>query len=415
MPFLQCFSLFTILFLGLGSCTSEKPFLRPWKHRALTREEVADALKPSLLQGHFPTRLETSQGLMRANYGIDLKLQSKMEQLFESYQPDYGAFVAIHPATGAIRALISYQRSEKNTHWALEGSFPSASVFKVITAAAAIEHENLSAESVIPFHGRSTTLYRSQLLKDAPPRWTRYFTLREAFAKSANPAFARIGALQLGPSRLRQYASKFGFNRTLASDVPFQTGSVHIPDHLWGLAESASGFTLKSTLSPLHGALIAASVVNDGTMMQPFLIESLEAPETNAFAYHVSPHILSQALSEEGARELRILMRETVQKGTSRPSFRGFYRIASHQHIEVGGKTGSLTGSDPKGKVDWFIGYADSGAEQLAFAALTVHEQYWRVKSAYLARKAIETYFHPTTIALRLANHEAERTQANPS
>jgi beta-lactamase class D len=59
----------------------------------------------------------------------------------------------------------------------------------------------------------------------------------------------------------------------------------------------------------------------------------------------------------------------------------------------VGGKTGSLTGLDPEGKYDWFVGFASHGDQRIAVAALTIHRKLWRVKSSYLARKAIENYF----------------------
>ena len=105
------------------------------------------------------------------------------------------------------------------------------------------------------------------------------------------------------------------------------------------------------------------------------------------------------------AHEIRTLMKETVLHGTSRHSFKGFFKD-NPLLVNVGGKTGSLTGYDPRGKYDWFVGYAELGTSQLALAALTIHEKQWRVKSSYLARRAIESYFkgspHPKTVAKNL-------------
>lgn len=64
----------------------------------------------------------------------------------------------------------------------------------------------------------------------------------------------------------------------------------------------------------------------------------------------------------------------------------------------MGGKTGSLTGMSPKGKYDWFMGYASDGNHKIALCALTINEDTWRVKSSFLARTYIESYFrerHP--------------------
>jgi beta-lactamase class D len=63
------------------------------------------------------------------------------------------------------------------------------------------------------------------------------------------------------------------------------------------------------------------------------------------------------------------------------------------RELEVGGKTGSLTGLEPKGRNDWFVGYADRGDKAIAFASLTVNKERWTIKSAVVARKVIEAYF----------------------
>ena len=62
-------------------------------------------------------------------------------------------------------------------------------------------------------------------------------------------------------------------------------------------------------------------------------------------------------------------------------------------NVEVGGKTGTLSGTNPTGKYDWFVGYAQRNSRKLAYAVLCINEEKWYVKSAYVARKAIEHYF----------------------
>ena len=121
------------------------------------------------------------------------------------------------------------------------------------------------------------------------------------------------------------------------------------------------------------------------------IVSAVEGPD-RAPLYTAQPHISSTTIDLSTAREMRKLMNETVRRGTSSRSFRGFFR---HEMtgLDVGGKTGSLTGFDPPGKYDWFIGFADAGERKIAVAALTVHEKLWRVKSSYLARKAFESYF----------------------
>ena len=61
--------------------------------------------------------------------------------------------------------------------------------------------------------------------------------------------------------------------------------------------------------------------------------------------------------------------------------------------VEGGGQTGRLPGGNPRGRYDWFVGYAQKNGRNLAFAAMCINEEFWYVKSAYVARKAIEHFF----------------------
>ncbi|MGK5081964.1 penicillin-binding transpeptidase domain-containing protein [Bdellovibrionota bacterium FG-1] len=386
------------------------PFLGPAfgnvfgpKQSVVTKENLSQALGETKALFEFPSDLEISINEKEKfhaiiQYSFDAKLQESMEQLFKSYSPDYGAFVAMDAVTGRVLAMVSYSRDPKiKENLALRATFPSASVFKVVTAAAAIQEQKLNPNSIIQFTGANHTLYRSNIMKNRVNRWSRYSTLKEAFAKSINTVFGRIGAYQVGTEKLQNYASRFGFNRAIASDFPMQQGHAHIANDAdaWDLAQTASGYTRENTMSPMQGALIAAAVANDGVMMEPFVVQSVYSPEGGSL-YTSEPKVASVVVKPETASEIRALMTETVTHGTSRKSFRGFFK-GPFKELSVGGKTGSLTGMDPPGKYDWFVGYADGGPHRIAVAALTIHKKQWRVKSSYLARKAMEQYFftHP--------------------
>jgi len=327
---------------------------------------------------------------------LDPLLQAEMQSLFGRYRPDYGAFVAMDPQTGKILAMVSHveDRAEVETlgHMALRSTFPSASIFKVVTAAAAIAEREYSGNTVISFTGGNHSLYKSHVLRENSPSGSRKMTLREAFGRSVNTVFGRIGAFTLGPERLRDYAERFGFNRSISSDLPIQDGVARIDDDSWSLAESASGYTLENRMSPLQGALIAASIANDGAMMRPYLVESAHRADTGELMYQAAPELFAHTTDPDTAGELRELMRETVQKGTSRKSFRGFFR-GKFAQLDVGGKTGSLTGDAPRGKYDWFVGYGEWQGKKIALSALTVHGKFWTVKSSYLARRSLEGFF----------------------
>jgi len=234
-------------------------------------------------------------------------------------------------------------------------------------------------------------------------------TLKEALAKSVNTVFGKIGVFNLGPTELKTYADRFGFNRPIRSDLPLEMGKSIVTEDPWEVAEAASGFTRQNQMSPDQGPLIAASIVNDGIMMSPYIVDRLKDAQGNVVHLGL-PQQSETVIDPATAAQMRELFRETVTSGTSRTSFRGFAK-SRYRHVDVGGKTGSLTGDDPSGKYDWFVGYAQSGDDRIAFATLTISREYWKVKSAYLTRRAIEILFKerygatPRDIALTAQEH----------
>lgn len=369
----------------------------------LEKSQVSKIVGDFVLSNQFPTNMKIAwEGMsdlpVTVNYTLDEDLQEASQKLFKSYKPDYGAMVVMDATTGEILSMESFVKDSNQTkegfgNLALRASFPAASVFKVITAAAVIDRHQVSPEMMIPYSGGSHTLYKRNVFDEKPNRWTRFISMKEAFARSINTVFAKLGIHYLEPQELADYARRFKFNEEIPSDIPVPISHLSVPQNIdWEMAEVASGFNKVSTMSPLQGALIAATVANDGVMMTPHLIKSIHKQNGEAL-YITQPQVDTVVMEPNSAEKLRILMSETVHSGTSRKMFRDLVRSRQYRDMEFGGKTGSLTGTNPAGKVDWFVGYARSGQRRLAVAAITIHKQFWTVKSAYLARKMIEAYF----------------------
>ena len=390
--------------------------ISPSQNRIPT-ETVATSLHALSENKRFPTDVMiTRKGkAVRAQvqYTLDPIAQSYVDDELRKWGPDYAAFVAIDAKTGRVLALSSYQHDSKLDlgHLALRATYPAASVFKVITAAAAIEQNNFSGDSLIPFTGTYHTLYRRNVLSQKETRWTRYMSLKEAFAKSVNSVFGKIGAFHVGHNTLKEYAERFMFNKSLTADFPVTMGAgIFDETDEWRLAEVASGFTRNTTLNPVQGAMIAASVINDGVMMTPTLVESV-TDEAGEVLYRSTPVVASVPMSEQTAARLRMLMRETVVSGTSSRAFRNLIRKKPVGELEVGGKTGSLTGADPSGRYDWYVGYARHEDQAIAVAALTINEQKWRVKSAQLASQFVTQYYQRFAKRMPSTAHQVKNEQ----
>jgi membrane peptidoglycan carboxypeptidase len=127
--------------------------------------------------------------------------------------------------------------------------------------------------------------------------------------------------------------------------------------------------------------------------MAPNLIQRVKNG-TGEIIYERMPIVLGQVVKNSSLRSMRTLMEATVRQGTSRKQFRTLLSNQKVEGVEFGGKTGSLTGDDPHGRSDWFVGYGirDDGS-RIAVAALTVNEKYWRVRSSYLAQRILGHHF----------------------
>ncbi len=362
--------------------------------RAIISDQMGKALKINSFPESIEIEVEGQNRRAEVEYSLDGSADERMRRLFQAYRPDHGAFVAMDARTGRIISLVSYARERQDhDNLALRATFPAASIFKVITASAALDMNKANPDTVVPFNGSLHTLYKRNVQETRENRWTRRMTLREAFGRSVNVFFGKLGLFYIGPQDLLQYAERFRFNQPIHSDIPVQTGYARIAvDDSWSVVTAASGFTKDNTMSPIHGAMIAAAIANDGIMMEPYLVQSLRDTVIGETLYQAVPQQASVAVEPSAAASLRELMRETVRSGTSRRSFRQVVRKQGLDDVEFGGKTGSLTGGDPMGKCDWFVGYLRFKDQRIAVAALTVNEDKWRVKSSFLASSFFMDY-----------------------
>jgi len=379
----------------------------------LSTQAVADAITSHAKQNRFPNKLafkdtkgNETQGIVE--YTFDEDVHQDMADVYLKYQPDYACFVALDVETGAILNLTSFIKSDEEwDNLVMRSDYPAASVFKMVTAAAGLDLGKLSPSTILPFNGKSTTLYKSQVLRHKTNKWTRNPTLKESFAKSINSVFGRIGIYKLGAENLSSYASRFGFGESMNTDfnLPLSRVSVDLADE-WQIAEAASGYTKDITLSPIHAAQMAAIVANDGKMVTPYMVKSVVDTRGRPIYKAKQASDTEQIISPESATALRSLMTETTRIGSARKSFQGLSRYKVYRDMEIGGKTGSLTGYSPKGRHDWFVGYAEKNGRKVAYASLIINKEKWYVRSAYVARQFIYHYFTD------IANNESKSASA---
>ena len=344
-----------------------------------------------ILTGPFDVRFGDRS--LRVESTIDRDLQHYLQKQLYRKTSRYIAIVVLEPHSGYVLAMVDFAREGHTPAPSLSNEFPAASLFKIVTAAAALEKCGYASTTPLTYNGASHTLYKSQL-KNVRNRYTRHTTLEKAFAGSVNPVFGKIGRHCLGPEKLRRYAARFGFNRALAFELALPPSSTHITDEPYQWAEIASGFNQETIISPLHGAILAAVAPAEGRLVEPTIIRRIIDQDGRAL-YRSRSGSAQTAVSPATARALTRLMRRTVSHGTARKIFRRRGKDKVLSRLTIGGKTGSIDTRDHKARYDWFVGFAD-GPEQndaIAVSVLVAHEKYIGRRAGEYARRAIREHF----------------------
>ncbi len=320
-------------------------------------------------------------------------LQDRAMEIMQQAEVPYGALVALEPSTGRVLAYASHSTREPSlTTLPLLANPPAASVFKVITSAALLEHAHVNPEKEVCFRGDGGRRGLRKVHLEAPKAGKgTCHSLSKALGKSTNAVFARMATKNLKPGILEAYARRFGFDRQLPFALPIEVSDTSIPRDDFAFAKTAAGF-YHSQLSPMHGAIIAATVGNGGVMVEPQMVEKYR--EDGETSMEFVPRPMGRAITEKTARTLAGMMVNTTVSGTAGPYFRK--RSRSLHGIDVAGKTGSLSARGQGGErhfFSWFIGFAPAKNPRIAIAALIVNIGPWRIKSSYLARESLEMYF----------------------
>ncbi len=322
---------------------------------------------------------------------LDEELQKGIFALFRRFDPPYGIFVAMEPATGKVLALVGYRKGgEADPRLPLKAIYPAASLIKVVTASAALEKGNISPEDEISYRGGIYRITRKGIrAKDG--RGVPSMSLEEAIARSANAVFGKVAVNHVGSEGLEHYMGKFGFGQPIPFDLPVESSEGEVPRDEFNLARTGAGFG-EVYVSPLHMAMIMSAIGCSGEMPQPILIDRVEDKDGNTL-FESSPSKWRDTVRPETANALLQMMVKTIEMGTSHRTFGSPESTPLLQDMEVAGKTGSLSGWTPRMHFEWFAGVAPVGDPKLAVAALVVNDSRGRIKGSYVGKEAFNAYF----------------------
>lgn len=360
-----------------------------WVYGRSSTERVANDILAGTDDALFARRLiDLVAGRPPEGGSVRLTLLPEAQQAaYDGLAGRAGAAVAIDPRTGAILAMVSRPSFDPNplanpdaevqeAAWtaletdpaepslnrAIARTYPPGSVFKLVTAAAALQTGDYRPDSVVPGPAELPLPQSSSVLTNqsggacGPEGQT---TLTDALRISCNTAFAAIG-IALGDDALRAQAEAFGFNSPSLGD--YNAATSVFPDNLdpAQTAQAAIGqFDVRATA--LQTAMVSAAIANDGTLMAPYLIAEALAPDLAPLRV-TEPTEQSQAVSRQTARELTAMMVEVVETGTG--------TNAAIPGVSVAGKTGTAERGDDQPPVAWFTAFAPAESPQVAVAVV---------------------------------------------
>lgn len=269
---------------------------------------------------------------------IDSKIQFFTEEILKRYTKDSGAQMGIaivqEVKTGKIAALASWPANNINIV-PFELVYEPGSTFKAITLSAAIE-EKVSNEKEVFYCENGAWKYNSKVtIRDHEPE--KNLTLREAFEKSSNIAFAKLG-LKIGIEKMYLYIKSFGFGSSYG--LGFSGESAGILKDIKKYKEidlAVTSFGHSIAVTPLQLINAYTAIANDGVLLKPYIVEKIKDDKEEKI---FSREEIRRVISQQTAKTVTDFLQGVVDNGTGRNAFITGYSVA--------GKTGTANKLDPK-------------------------------------------------------------------
>jgi len=308
-------------------------------------------------------------------------------------KPRQIAMVVMDANQGQILAMAGFDLENPETNPCTSAIYPAASIFKIVTAAAAVDALGYTPQTPLYFNGNKYTLYKRQL-KDVKNKYTVKVSLASAFADSINPVFGKLGQTYLGKETLSAYAYSFGFNQTPLTDIVFGGGRFSMKEDHFHLAELGCGFNRDTLISPVFGAMMLTPLFNRGQILLPAVVTRVTNAKGETVYKHTKEHLIS-AIGPASAAAMIRLMEKTVSRGTARKTFGRLSRDKILSSLVIGGKTGSLSNREHTIKYDWFTGFGKekTGSRAIVVSIVVGHGKYIGTRAGTHARSILQHYF----------------------
>ncbi|MCL2699944.1 MAG: penicillin-binding transpeptidase domain-containing protein, partial [Defluviitaleaceae bacterium] len=303
---------------------------------------------------------------------VDIDIQ---QTLYQAFGDNRGAAVVMEPSTGRILAMVSkpdFDPARIAADWerliedvegspllnrATQGLYPPGSVFKSMTAAAALDSGLaefiFECVGVAEFDGESLRCFNSVAHGT--------IGMPEAFAVSCNGYFAAV-ALEMGAGALYKACERAFFNNDLSYSIERGRSSFVLTSgaSVVDIMHTAIGQG-QTLVTPLHMCMVTSAIANGGRMMTPYILGKRVSATGTVLSRNL-PEKLTQVFDGDAAAAITGMMIEAVESGTAAP--------AAVAGIAIAAKTGTAQNAsgDDHG---WVIAFAPADDPQIAIAVVT--------------------------------------------
>ena len=288
--------------------------------------------------------------------------ERELDKAFKTFHAKGANIIVMDPHTGKILALANRPTYDLNEHGnvskdekrnrAICDLFEPGSVFKIVTASAALEEKRVSEEDKF-FCENGTYRVANHILHDHVPLG--WLTFREVIEESSNIGTVKIAQL-LGPDTVYKYVKLFGFGSKLGIDLPGEiSGMIKEPRYWSKTSIGAVPIGQEVGVTALQLASAMSVIANGGQLMKPYIIDEIRDKQGEVIK-KTTPQLIRKAISLDTAARMTKMLTGVVEEGTG--------KMAQIPGITSAGKTGTAQKLDPGGAYSHnkftasFVGFA---------------------------------------------------------
>lgn len=331
------------------------------------RVVTAKNAKQGKMPNQYETTIDPQQGnslVLTIDQVIQYYLEKNMQQCVEDNKAVSATAIVMDVKTGAILGMVTKPDFDLNNPWALaneekqaqvdalEGeerskalskaqneqwrnraisdTYEPGSVFKIFTAAAALEEG--TAHPNDSFYCKGYVDVAGNRIRCSHREGHGAENFVQGMQNSCNPVFIKV-AQDLGAEKFFKYFSGFGFTEKTSIDLPGEAESIYRAGDKWNIATISSySFGQTFQVSPIQVITAISAIANGGKLMQPYLVKEI-LDENGNTVQKTNPVVRRQVISKETADTVTMMMEAVTEGGTGKNAYAAGYRVA--------GKTGT--------------------------------------------------------------------------